>query len=240
MKKLFIIAISLLVSVAMLMTACKKDETNNGNNNGNNGGGGTTSVQWVDLDLPSGLLWADRNVGASSPELYGNYYAWGEITRKEVYNWSTYAYSNGNDQLTKYCTKPENGLNGFTDNLTILEASDDAATVNIGGGARTPTKEEWQELMDYTVSVWTTRNGVYGRLLTASNGNSIFLPAAGGRYDSNFSGAGEYGFYWSSSLREESPRYAWRFRLDSEESNFQDVYFNDRYRGFPVRAVRAR
>ena len=175
---------------------------NGGNNGGDNGGdvngGDTTTVQWVDLGLPSGLLWADRNVGAESPEDYGNYYAWGETSPKEVYDWSTYAYGNDPHALTKYCKDSEYGLNGFTDNLTVLEASDDAATVNLGGDARTPTYNEWHELMNNTNSTWTTRNGVNGRLLTASNGNSIFLPAASCYSGSSNELAGLNGHYWSS------------------------------------------
>lgn len=202
-----------------------------------NNGGGTTTVQWVDLGLPSGLLWADRNVGASSPEDYGNYYAWGETTPKNVDTWDTYAYGNAYNALTKYCNKSDYGLDGFTDNLTTLEASDDAATVNIGSYARTPRDYEWQELMENTTVTWTTRNGVYGRKFRASNGKSIFLPATGYRYDSSLYYAGEYGFYWSSTLDTGYPGNAWYFNFDSYNQDMR----NGRYRnnGFSVRAVRA-
>lgn len=203
-----------------------------------NNGNGTTSVQWVDLGLPSGLLWADRNVGAQSSEDYGNYYAWGETAPKEIYDWNTYAYGNSYDQLTKYCNESDYGLNGFTDNRTTIEASDDAATVNIGGGARTPTKDEWLELIDNTTSTWTTQNGVYGCLLTASNGKSIFLPAAGCRVDSIPYDAGEFGRYWSSTLITGHPGSAWYFNFDS--SGGQYMYDVMRFQGNSVRAVRAR
>lgn len=227
------------------LQSCDK-ENNNGNNNGGNGSG-TTSVQWVDLGLPSGLLWADRNVGAENPEDYGNYYAWGETAPKEVYNWDTYAYGNYIEEgyvvhweLTKYCTNPEFGLNGFADNLTTLEASDDAATVNLGGKARMPRDYEWQELMDNTTSTWTTRNGIYGHLLTASNGKSIFLPAGGWHIDSHPSHVGEHGYYWLSTLRtdeQHGQHGAWSFGFYwggvSKSSS-------DRANGFSVRAVRDR
>ena len=135
---------------------------------------------YVDLGLPSGLLWAACNVGANAPEEYGDYFAWGETQPKDVYNWSTYQYCMGsNNTLTKYCTDPNYGYNGFTDNLTILLPEDDAATANWGNGWRMPTKEEWQELLDNTTVTWTQQNGVNGRLFTGSNGNSLFLPAAG-------------------------------------------------------------
>lgn len=213
------------------LQSCDRENENGGNN------GGSTSVKWVDLGLPSGLLWADRNVGASTPEDYGNYYAWGETTPKNVYNWSTYAYGNNYDELTKYCNEALYGLNGFTDNLTTLEASDDAATVNLGGGARTPKGYEWRELIDHTTSTWVTRNGVNGRLLTGSNGNSLFLPAAGNRNYTSLFNAGEYGHYWSSTLGTDDPGRAWYFRFYSSSQSIMDSY--DRYHGFSVRAVRA-
>ena len=242
----------LFFAVAILLGAglssCDREDINGDNNevidNGggsdDNGGGGsgtdTVSLQWVDLGLPSGLLWADRNVGASSSEDYGNYYAWGETAPKEVYDWSTYAYGNAYDALTKYCNDPEFGLDGFTDNLTTLEASDDAATANLGEGARTPTKDEWQELMDNTTSTWTTQNGVNGRLLTGPNGKSLFLPAAGRRNGSSL-GAGMYAFYWSSGLRYvDLPTVASGFGFDSGD---QYVGGGDRCIGLSVRAVRA-
>ena len=211
-------------------------ENNNGGNNGGGNGGGTATVQWVDLGLPSGLLWADRNVGASSPENYGYYYAWGETAPKEVYDWTTYKYGNNYNALTKYCSNSDYGLNGFTDNLTTLEASDDAATVNIGGKARTPTKDEWQELINNTTPAWTTRNGVNGRLLTAPNGKSIFLPAAGIRDGSSLYYAGEHGYYWSSTLGTDYPGGAWDFGFVSGD---QVVDYGNRDYGFSVRAVRA-
>ena len=193
---------------------------------------GSELSDWVDLDLPSGLLWATRNVGATSPEEYGDYFAWGETQTKEVfYNWSTYRYSNGDyDQLTKYCNNSSYGYNGFTDGLTTLQPGDDAATANYGG--RTPTQAEWKELIDNTTSQWTTINGVNGRCLTGSNGNSLFLPAAGRALRSD----GSDGYYWSSSLCTELPRYARRFIFLSD---IQRVYSNgDRCSGYTVRAVR--
>ena len=190
---------------------------------------GSELGDWVDLDLPSGLLWATRNVGATSPEEYGDYFAWGETQPKELISWDTYRYGYY-DQLTKYCNDSSYGLNGFTDGLTTLQPGDDAATANYGG--RTPTKEEWQELIDNTTSQWTTINGVNGRCLTGSNGNSLFLPAAGRALRSD----GSDGYYWSSSLCTELPRYARRFSFFSD---IQRVYSNgDRSDGYTVRAVR--
>ena len=195
--------------------------------------------EYVDLGLPSGLLWATCNVGANSPEDYGDYFAWGETQPKDTYNWSTYQYANGTSfqdpQLTKYCTNPTYGYNGFTDDLTTLLPEDDAATANWGTNWRMPTKEEWQELYQNTTQTWTTQNGVNGRLFTAANGNSLFLPAAGCRGNSYLYYAGSYGLYWSSSLGTDYPYNAWDFYFNS--GNYY-VDNDDRYSGQSVRAVR--
>ena len=154
----------------------------------------------VDLGLPSGTLWATCNVGAGSPEEYGNYYAWGETEPKDSYTWKTYEYCMGAENtLTKYCGESEYGYNGFTDDLTELLPEDDAATVNWGRDWQTPSIEQFYELINnnYTTTEWTVRNGVYGRLITSkSNSNSIFLPAAGTHHDNDVEDAGEYGNYW--------------------------------------------
>ena len=191
--------------------------------------------EYVDLGLPSGLLWATCNVGANSPEEYGDYFAWGETSPKSVYNWDTYAYgyydNNGFLHLTKYNTSYS--YYGPVDNLTILQPGDDAATANYGG--RMPTKEEWQELRDNCTSVWTTQSGVNGRRFTGPNGNSLFLPAAGYRYGSSLSGAGSCGFYWSSSLNTGYPDFARGFSISSGNYNVSNDY---RCYGNSVRPVR--
>ena len=196
---------------------------------------GSNGHAYVDLGLPSGLLWATCNIGATSPEDYGDYYAWGETTTKSDYSWSTYQHCNGsNTTLTKYCTNADYGNNGFVDNQTTLFPEDDAATANWGGTWRMPTKEEWEELFNNTTWTWTTQNGVNGLLFTASNGNSLFLPAAGYRSNSSLNGAGSYGDYWSSSLGTDTPGLAWGFDFDS--FNYNVGYYYRRY-GFTVRPV---
>ena len=156
---------------------------------------------YVDLGLPSGTLWATCNIGANSPEEYGDYFAWGETQSKPNYSWSTYQYCNGSENtLTKYCYNSNYGYNGFVDNLTVLRQEDDAATVNWGNDWRMPTKEEWQELYQNTTNSWTTQNGVNGWLYTANNGKSIFLPASGYYSENYYLLAESWGMYWSSSL----------------------------------------
>jgi hypothetical protein len=192
---------------------------------------------YVDLGLPSGLLWATCNVGADNPDDYGDYFAWGETQPKDTYNWSTYQYCNGSyNTLTKYCSNSSFGYNGFTDDLTTLLPEDDAATANWGSHWRMPTEEEWQELYRNTTNTWTTQNGVNGRLFTASNGNSLFLPAAGYRTDSSLYLAGSYGYYWSSSLDTDYPSGAWLFGFLS--GNYR-MYNGGRYGGQSVRPVRS-
>lgn len=208
------------------------------------GGTGTyIGHEFVDLGLPSGTLWATCNVGADSVEGYGDYFAWGETTTKVNeynwgrYNWANYKYSNGDyNQLTKYCTEAEYGFNGFTDNLKTLEPSDDAAAVNWGSGWRIPTYDEWEELFRYTTNRMTTQNGVNGRLFTASNGWSLFLPATGYyQYGCDIWNIGENGHYWSSSLYTGQPYDAWYY--DLKESSFEAGSLLGRSRGHSVRAV---
>ena len=186
------------------------------------GSGGTVdpSITWVDLGLPSGLLWANCNIGATAPEDFGDYFAWGEIWPKSEYTWDTYLYGYETRQwvssyvgwtvsyhLTKYCNQSNYGENGYSDNYITLLPEDDAAIVNWGDGARMPRADEWTELLNNTTNQWTMRNGVNGRLFTASNGNSIFLPAAGcittGHQEVN-----SWCRYWSSTLDLGKPCYA--------------------------------
>ena len=199
------------------------------------GGGGGDDHAYVDLGLPSGLLWATCNVGANAPEEYGDYFAWGETTPKTTFNWSNYQLCNGSENtLTKYCDNSNYGYNGFTDNLTTLLPEDDAAAANWGGNWRMPTQEEFQELYNNTTVTWTQQNGVNGRLFTASNGNSLFLPAAGYRRDDELDDAGDRGRYWSSSTYY-NPNSAWLFPFHSDDYSVHAIY---RYNGFTVRPVR--
>ena len=202
------------------------------------GGNGTANGhEYVDLGLPSGTLWAACNVGASKPEGYGTYYAWGEKGTKSVYNWDGYKYAKGNyDKLTKYCSKSKYGNNGFTDNLTTLQSGDDPATVNWGSGWRTPSEAQWRELLANTTDQWTTKSGVKGRLFISNkNGQSIFMPAAGSCWGNGSDHVGSRVCYWSRSLSTGSPYYAWGLYFDSFDCYVG--YFN-RYCGLSVRPVR--
>jgi predicted secreted protein len=198
MKKVFSILIVTFAIAAMV--GCGKKDNDNSIDSG-----------WVDLGLPSGTLWAKCNLGADSPEGYGDYLAWGETQGKNIYDWSTYRYCTAEGDslltLTKYNTSETYGT---VDGLTTLQIMDDAAAVRLSG-TRMPTREDWEELLASTVAEWVTQNGVAGYRLTASNGNSLFLPAAGSSNGTELVAAGVFGFYWSASLYTDSPDDAWSF-----------------------------
>jgi hypothetical protein len=193
---------------------------------------------WIDLGLPSGTMWATMNVGATSPEDYGDYFAWGETQPKANYSWSTYKWCNGSSTTqTKYCTSSAYGI---VDNKTTLDLADDAANANWGGSWRMPTKAEQDELRNtnYTTWTWTTQNGVNGYKVTSkTNGNSIFLPAAGYRYDSYLYYPGSRGYYWSSSLNTYYSDNAYNLYFNSG-----NVYSSNGYRSYgrSVRPVLAK
>ena len=193
--------------------------------------------KYVDLGLS--VKWATCNLGASKPEEYGGYYQWAgteDVSDKSIYlNWENCPYHTGSSWdsgWTKYNTQSSYGT---VDNKTTLEASDDAAAVNLGGTWRMPTEAEWRELIYNCTWTWTTLNGIEGEMFTSKkNGNSIFLPAAGIRSRDELHDFGSYGLYWSSSLYTDSPSSAYSVGFNSG-----GVYRNtfDRYCGPSVRPV---
>ena len=241
MSKFKKVLAAIMLTAAVMCTAGFVSYNGNQSQNGENmNSEGTKGHDYVDLGLPSGTLWATCNVGADTPEGYGDYFAWGETTSKTNFTWLTCKYANNGDRrkLTKYCNDASFGNNGFTDKLTVLQASDDAATANWGKGWRTPTKDEWQELKDNTTSTWTTKNGVQGRLFTASNGRTLFLPAVGYHSGDKLYAVGNNGTYWSSSLETgtSGPHLAWYFFCNSGNCNVNNSF---RAYGRCVRPVRS-
>lgn len=195
----------------------------------------SATINAVDLGLS--VKWAECNLGASAPEEYGDYYAWGETETKEVYSWVSYKFrtSGENWDNVKFSKYNTNESYGTVDNKTVLDPEDDVAHVKLGGSWRLPTDQEWTELRTQCTWTWTTENGVNGRRVTGPNGNSIFLPAAGGRGGTGLSGVGSLGSYWSSSLSSGYPIGAWYVYFYSD-----DVYRGDygsRYYGLSVRPV---
>lgn len=206
MKTKSFLSALLLIAVcvgSVSISSCSKDASeenkpvdNTGGDPSSNSGGNTdrktgftNGHEWVDLGLPSGTLWATCNVGASKPEEYGSYFAWGEIKTKSEYTPENYFDS----QYEKYSF----------DGQTELLPGDDAATANWGNGWQMPSFEQMAELVrgDYTTPERITQNGHYGLKITSkSNGKSIFLPAAGYRYNSSLKFPGNFGDYWTRSL----------------------------------------
>ena len=195
--------------------------------------------EFVDLGLPSGTLWATYNVGASSPEEYGDYFAWGETTTKNLYSFETYQYCNGSPSaLTKYCADSSYGYNGFTDNLTELLPEDDAATANWGSDWQMPSYDQIMELLHSCQSVnWTTLNGVNGFQIIGTNLNRIFLPAAGCRVDVNLYSPESEGYYWSRSIDTNTSPMAFSLKFSGMGC---DSRSSSRYQGHPIRPVRKR
>ena len=175
----------------------------------------------IDLGLPSGTKWACCNVGASTPEDYGGYYAWGETSEKSVYGWDTYAYGSSWD----------NCQNIGSD---IAGTSYDVASVRMGAPWRMPSHEQQVELVNNCTRQWTQQNGVNGILVTGPSGGQVFLPATGYRRNDYLYYAGSFGYYWSS-LPIPGNGYACGLYFDSDNWNWGD--YDYRCGGLSVRAV---
>ncbi len=198
----------------------------------------TMDFAFAAIDMGLSVKWANANLGATAPEGYGDYYAWGETETKENYYWSTYKWCNGSSTtLTKYNYSSSYGT---VDNKTVLEPEDDVAHVKLGGSWRMPTSSEVDELISTRNNSsyqweWKSLNGHNGWLVTyLVNNNSIFLPAAGYRYDANLYYVGSNGFYWSSSLYTGDPYGAWSVYFSSDGVRGGSGY---RYFGQSVRPV---
>ena len=199
------------------------------------------------MGLPSGTLWATCNVGAVTAEEYGDYFAWGETQPKKRYSWGTYKWCKGTKKsLTRYCpssspdywggegTTPD-GKTDFKD----YDYADDAARKLLGGNWRMPTQQEWEELINNCTCSIISRGRVHGVLFEATNGNSIFLPAASGKVNSSVLYADSFCLYWSSQLSDQTamdinPTYAVIFYADNDFTQIRDDF---RYAGMPVRPV---
>ena len=196
--------------------------------------------EYVDLGLPSGLLWGTMNLGATAPEEIGDYYAWAETTPRTKFNFSDYQYRN-NDYANDYMQN----YNG-TDRLQILEPQHDAATVNLGPAWRMPTSEEAQELIKYSTIEYVTLNGVECNKVTGPNGNCIYIPYAGYKYyTEDTSGSfSKLAYIWTSSLRfqyynSSNHDYSYAYSANFDPANYSDKRVL-RYRGYGlnIRPVR--
>jgi len=234
---------ALILIIIAAIVSCNK-ETPSG---GEGGGKAPDTVMAVDLGLS--VKWASCNVGASSPEEYGNYFAWGETAPKSEYTYKSYKWSYDETILvTRYCISPEDGYNGFTDGKSTLLPEDDAATVNWGKEWRTPTIENWEELLNNCILEFGRLDGVPGVRLTSTKAgyteNWIFLPSMQiwhpgdgtippQAVDDYLSGA-----YWSSSLRMDYASHARHLSfLYFNNKPSVNLPANDRVFGMPVRPV---
>lgn len=198
--------------------------------------------EYVDMGLS--VKWATCNVGATKMDDSGDYFAWGETKPhiSDIYDWSNYKYCKGSlFTLTKYCSNSYWGYNQYTDTKTFLELEDDAAHYHWGGSWRTPTKDEWEELIQN--STWepkTSADGFAhsGLLITSKiNGNSIFLPAAGIINENEVYYFEYAGYYWSSIINALNPHFAYQLAFDSDNTiRVEDMVFYRCY-GMPVRPV---
>ena len=192
------------------------------------------SHEYVDLGLS--VLWATCNVGASSPGVTGNFYSWGETSPKGVYSHTNYSLGNA-EQFYKYVpyNYPLYSMTYSPDGRLALEYQDDAASSNWGSPWRTPTKAEFEELNTRCSHQWTSRDGQSGMLFIGPNGNSIFLPAGGWCDAQGLKDSGSKGFYWSKSLKVESPNCAYRLYFDYDKVGASFWY--GRFYGYMVRPV---
>ena len=185
--------------------------------------------QFVDLGLPSGLLWARTNIGAPFSSDDGDYFAWGETEPKSYYAWSTYKWW-GDDNITKY---------NPTDKKTTLDSEDDAATVNWGVPCRMPDSSEFEEL--YNECDWTWQesyNGTSGYLVTGPNGKTIFFPASSSHFDDDeLYDHGWDGYYWSRSIDQLHTTYYARFLMFNKGNVKPKIYGSFRPNGLTVRPV---
>ena len=201
----------------------------NNNNNYNN----IKQIEFVDLGLPSGLKWAKCNVGAEKETDYGDYFQWGSTTPNtaDEYTWANAPFNN---HSSDYDATYFNSVKDTVCPNGVLAKEYDAASHIMGGDWRMPTNAEFQELIDNTTNEWTKVNGVNGRKFTGSNGNSIFIPAAGWCRNGSVNYVGIYGDVWSSSLDTSYNYNAWYLGCSSD-SCF--MYNSSRYCGWPVRGV---
>lgn len=215
--------------------------------------GNANGHDYVDLGLPSGTLWATCNIGASTPEESGDLFAWGEVTPKTSFSLSNYelyksvttepdadGFTTTYSGYTKYVMESDAstyGLQGFYDNLSVLEKEDDAASVLWGGLWRMPTRDEIMELRNHCLWDWVTLNNMEGYKVTGQNGNYIFFPAAG-FIDRYYTQAGHGGMYWGASLSESPSIYPLALYFSRDVYGWSAAYFvGERYYGYSIRPV---
>lgn len=251
--KLLTVPAALMALSALFLTGCEKedkdaismDEVNNGvlMIAGNNG----VEYEVVDLGLPTGTLWAKCNMGATSPEQSGNFFAWGEVQPKNDYDWSNYNWCKGDIfTFTKYCISKERGYQEFVDNKTVLDDQDDVAKMIMGSNWRIPSQMDYAELIHYCDIRRCKLNNIWGFLFTSNvkgyENNSIFLPLSGFMDTKEFGlrFKDEYGFYWSNALEKTETAFILWLEPNEVKNNAVASKSRERYLGLPIRPVTTR
>lgn len=187
------------------------------------------------------VLFGDFNLGATKPEEFGCYYAWGETEPKRKYDWKIYKWCDGAEStLTKYNTDSSQGKDGFTDDKTELEPEDDAARVNLGGAWRMPTRAEMEALFatkgsdDYSWEWKTVGDSQGWEIVHLATDNKLFLPVAGYWLKSYYASDGDYGRYWTSTLNDSDAVKGYSATITS---SYASVHSIERAYGLPIRPV---
>lgn len=236
MKTKFTLALFALISVSLAGCGSNNAKNASASNDGNaeaataakpDGDNSRTinGHKFVDLGLPSGLLWAETNIGAETATDNGDYFAWGETAPKESYTWESGKYFTSEQNMTKY---------NKADGKTVLDEEDDAAHINWGAPCRMPTEEECMELKDGENCTWTletrkTKSGseIKGYLVKSQkNGSSIFLPFSSSYSGENLLNHNEEGTYYSSTLFVDYENCALGFVLKSDDAWWSSITRN--------------
>lgn len=215
--------------------------------------GTENGYQWIDLGLS--VLWATCNVGATKPEEYGDYYAWGEVdtyyepgyaqektnthwksNKEKGYAWESYKWCDGSGTtINKY---NNNDYYGLVDNKRNLDINDDVAHIKWGGNWRMPTLSDFDELYEWCTRSWEKNNNVWGIRFTSERvgyeGFSIFLPASGARDGNTIEYLNSGGFYWETTILDEQPSRACGFAFIKDKIEWRSP---SRVNGLTVRAV---
>lgn len=203
----------LMLLVLSIISSCSDDDNPKIIENAN------SDLLWVNLGLPSGTLWADRNVDAAYNVKPGGYYGWGECETKDK-----------SDYDKEHCPTYRRDIPNISGNSEY-----DVATRKLGEDACIPTIEQWKELCNNCRWIWIDDTGAEGMLVIGPNNNQIFLPAVGFIHAGEQKGCGHHTLYWSSSPYENDNTRA--YHLDCWEDETPEIGIYTRYIGMPIRPV---
>lgn len=251
MRKYYFLA-AVAIATLTIMAGCKKDDDDaismSDVSKGTFMKAGQDGKDYEVVDLGLSVLWATCNMGANSPELKGNLYAWGETQSKDVFEWTNYKWCIEDElNLTKYCHNKDNGYHDFKDDKEALDPEDDAAYTTMGADWHIPTESNFFELRRNTTAKWCKLNGVSGFLFTSTKkgyeDRSIFFPLVGMQDYDKTRFKDEYGYYWANTIYYDKQKYKYNtleasvFWLEHLDVDNQTVMFRTRYVGLPIRPV---